>query len=196
MNARHTLQSAKLFLDIIQETRSLITGVLLKILLVLGKQNFMLLWWGTVPSLKNMELFLRASHLHARRYIVAPDFMLAVADKLQASTVKYMLSVQPYKYLIFREIPTVRDGKDQTVTIFGKTDRTLRLRDQTHPWFGPGRLKFRNKARNHPRQPLILIDYSVYFWNNRKTTTSCEIFMLQSFLNGFMYFEDKTRVFF
>ena len=80
--------SGRLCADICQQTKPLITGVPLNVRLVMSRQQFMLRVWDQ-DATKQFKVFVRNPRLAVRRYIPAPDFMLAVADQLQHKTVKY-----------------------------------------------------------------------------------------------------------
>lgn len=80
--------SGKLFTDIFMQSKPLITGVPLEVRLVMGKPEFFLRETADGVT-KQYRAVVRNPRLHVRRYIPAPDFMLAVADELQQRTVKY-----------------------------------------------------------------------------------------------------------
>jgi hypothetical protein len=80
--------SGKLFADLFQQSKPLITGVPLGIRFVIARQSFMLRSWATNND-KIYKVFIRNPKIYVRRYVPAPDFMLAVAEQLQTRTVKY-----------------------------------------------------------------------------------------------------------
>jgi hypothetical protein len=78
--------SGKLFADLLNQSKPLVTGVGLTMRMVLSKQSFMLRSWDNT---KEYKLFIRNPRLNIRRYIPAPDYLLKVAEQLQDKTAKY-----------------------------------------------------------------------------------------------------------
>ena len=82
--------SGKIFADIFETEKPLITGVPINIRLVINRPEFYLRIFD-VNKLKQFKVVIRNTRICLRRFIPAPDYMIKVTEELQSKTCKYHL---------------------------------------------------------------------------------------------------------
>ena len=82
--------SGRIAADLFDQSKPLVTGMPLTILLAMSRPEFSLRVWDTDPT-KQFRAFIRNPRLAVRRYVPSPDYLLALTQKLQNVTAKYHL---------------------------------------------------------------------------------------------------------
>ena len=105
----HTVQLAgRIFSDLFDQEKPLITGVLINIRLVLAKPEFYLRV-SDVDKGKTFRIIIQNPRISVRRHIPSPDYMIKVTEELQT---------RPCKYHVERNVVRVTDitkGTQSTV---------------------------------------------------------------------------------
>lgn len=88
--SRHSTLSGKLFCDLLQQNKPLITGVPINIRLATIRSEVLLCHYDADIT-KIFKAFIQNPRIYDRRYMPAPDFIISMSKKLLIKMVKYHL---------------------------------------------------------------------------------------------------------